>query len=292
MARFCCFSCVGSGHEQAESGVGSSLDVFKLGELTVATDRFDPQRVLGEGKSGQVYKGMLVDGQKVAVKKLKGNPQRRRAELRAEVQMLNCLEHSNIVKMIGYHDKGDELFIVYELMPSRSKALLDWNTRMKIAVGVAKALEYLHDQIDPPVIYGDLKTSSILLDEQFNPKLSDFSFAKLYAMTGMLSRNHDVYAFGIVLLELITGRKAIQRNLASVKCMHIVKWAEPYLSDRKKFTEIADPLMEGRYPKCALAQVLTVAEMCVQFGATERPVIADVVTTLSHVLSQTCIDMK
>ncbi|KAI3847418.1 hypothetical protein MKW98_032744 [Papaver atlanticum] len=286
MARFCCFSCVGSGNDQAESRVASSPDVFTLGELTVATDRFDPQ---------------------LAVKKLKGNPQQRRAELQAEVPMLNCFEHSNIVKMIGYHDKGDEheLFIVYELMPLRSldlhlhgheigKKPLDWKTRMKVAVGVAKALEYLHDQNDPPVIYGDLKTSSILLDEQFNPKLSDFSFAKLgptwdcrkvcgklmgtigylpaeYAMTGMLSRNHDIYAFGIVLLELITGRKAIQRNLASVKRMHIAAW---------KFTEIADPLMEGRYPKCGLAQVLAVAEMCVRFDATERPVIADVVTTL------------
>ncbi|XP_026438144.1 probable serine/threonine-protein kinase PBL7 [Papaver somniferum] len=183
-------------------------------------------------------------------------------------------------------------FIVYEFMPLRSldlylyeheinKEPLDWKTRMEIAEGVAKALLYLHDQNEPPVIYVDLKTSGILLDEKFNPKLSDFGFAKLgptwdcreapiklmetigyappeYFMTGKLTLRHVVYSFGVVLLELVAGRKAIQENLPFLE-QSIVAWAGPLLVS-KKFTEIADPVLGGRYPEHELAQALTVAE--------------------------------
>ncbi|RZC50581.1 hypothetical protein C5167_019010 [Papaver somniferum] len=128
--------------------------------------------------------------QEVAVKKLRMNTRQGRAAFRAEVKMLSCIKHSNIVKLISHHDEGGIVRIAYEFMPLRSldlylyeheinKEPLDWQTRMKIAEGVAKALLYLHDQNEPPIIYGDLKTSGILLDENFNPKLSDFSFAKL-----------------------------------------------------------------------------------------------------------------
>ncbi|KAI3958774.1 hypothetical protein MKX01_023450 [Papaver californicum] len=240
---------------------------------------------------------MLKNGQKVAVKKLKANTRRGHAE----VQMLSCLDHPNIIRMIGYHDKGDDLFIIYELMPLRS---LDLHL---YAVGVAKALEYLHDQKDPPVIYGDLKPSGILLDEKFNPKLSDSSLAKFgltwdnskaplmlmgkfgyvapeYGLTGMLTREYDIFGFGVVLLELITGHKEIIEPQASVK-RSLVDWAQPFFRDIERFTEIADPSMEGCYPKCGLAQALAVAEKCMREYADERPLIADVLDTLSHLLS-------
>ncbi|XP_026436808.1 probable serine/threonine-protein kinase PBL25 isoform X1 [Papaver somniferum] len=164
---------------QAEFQYGAAnARLFELNELIVATNNFDPQLVLGEGKLGRVYKGKLGYSQDVAVKKLKKNTkksiQQERAEFLAQVEMLSRLEHSNLVKLIGLHDNGDDLCFIYEFMPHRSldlqlyghevgKKPLDWKTRMKIAKGVAKALQYLHDQKDPPVLFGDLKASSILL---------------------------------------------------------------------------------------------------------------------------------
>ncbi|KAI3964541.1 hypothetical protein MKW92_021224 [Papaver armeniacum] len=318
MARCCCCAASSNGESSdGEDGTGTqgvredqpespqyvvaNARIFKLRELIAASDNFNQEHFLGEGRLGLVYKGILEDGQKVAVKKLTMNTQQGRAEFRAEIQMLSGLEHSNIVKLIGYHDKGSVLFIVYELMPSQSldlhlyeheigKKPLDWKTRMKIAEGVAKALKYLHDQKDPPIIYRDLRPSNILLDEKLNPKLSNFSTAKPgpawncrgasgkvmgllgygppeHVMTGMLTRECDIYRFGVVLLELITGRKAIQKNVAS-----------------RERSIIADPVLGGCYPGDGLAEALTVAEMCIQEDATKRPHIAKIVTLLSDIL--------
>ncbi|KAI3983590.1 hypothetical protein MKX01_000602 [Papaver californicum] len=173
------------------------------------------------------------------------------------------------------------------------KEPLDWTTRMKIAQGTAKALEYLHDKKDPPVIYSGLKSTSILLDENYNPKLSDFScgrhgpkcfyvafHTKLlrrfgyigleYINTGYLTLESDVFGFGVVLLELISGEKHTR----------------PLLEDSKKFPGITDPLMKGQYPHRGLVQALDLAKMCVQEEPHERPRIAEVVTTLSNLVSQ------
>ncbi|PKI60972.1 hypothetical protein CRG98_018602 [Punica granatum] len=185
---------------------------------------------------------------------------------------------------------------------------LDWNTRMKIAAGAAKGLEYLHDRASPPVIYRDLKCSNILLDEGYHPKLSDFGLAKLgpvgdnthvstrvmgtygycapeYAMTGQLTLKSDVYSFGVVLLEIISGRKAID-NSKSAGEQNLVAWARPLFRDRKKFMQIADPTLQGQYPTRGLYQALAIAAMCVQEQPNLRPVIADVVTALSYLASQ------
>ncbi|KAL5983906.1 Serine/threonine-protein kinase pbl27 [Asimina triloba] len=189
------------------------------------------------------------------------------------------------------------------------KEPLDWNTRMKIAAGAAKGLEYLHDKANPPVIYRDFKSSNILLDEGYHPKLSDFGLAKLgpvgdkthvstrvmgtygycapeYAMTGQLTLKSDVYSFGVVFLELITGRKAID-NTRTAGEHNLVAWARPLFKDRRKFPKMADPLLQGRYPMRGLYQALAVAAMCLQEQAATRPLIGDVVTALSYLASQT-----
>ncbi|KAB1214043.1 Serine/threonine-protein kinase PBS1 [Morella rubra] len=189
------------------------------------------------------------------------------------------------------------------------KKPLDWNTRMKIAAGAAQGLEYLHDKANPPVIYRDLKSSNILLDEGYHPKLSDFGLAKLgpvgdkthvstrvmgtygycapeYAMTGQLTLKSDVYSFGVVLLELITGRKAIDNSRPPGE-HNLVAWARPLFKDRKKFPKMADPLLQGRYPMRGLYQALAVAAMCLQEQAATRPLIRDVVTALTYLASQT-----
>ncbi|OAY74323.1 Serine/threonine-protein kinase CDL1 [Ananas comosus] len=193
--------------------------------------------------------------------------------------------------------------------PSPDKKRLDWNTRMRIAAGAAKGLEYLHDKANPPVIYRDLKCSNILLGEGYHPKLSDFGLAKLgpvgdkthvstrvmgtygycapeYAMTGQLTLKSDVYSFGVVLLEIITGRRAIDNSRAAGE-HNLVAWARPLFKDRRKFPQMADPTLQGQYPTRGLYQALAVAAMCVQEQPTMRPLIADVVTALSYLASQT-----
>ncbi|XP_074292309.1 serine/threonine-protein kinase PBL27 [Silene latifolia] len=298
-----------------------AAQTFTFRELATATKNFRPESLLGEGGFGRVYKGRLEStGQVVAVKQLDRNGLQGNREFLVEVLMLSLLHHQNLVNLIGYCADGDQRLLVYEYMPLGSledhlhdippgKEALDWNTRMKIAAGAAKGLEYLHDKANPPVIYRDLKSSNILLDEGFHPKLSDFGLAKLgpvgdkthvstrvmgtygycapeYAMTGQLTLKSDVYSFGVVFLELITGRKAIDNTRAPGE-HNLVAWARPLFKDRRKFSKMVDPLLQGRYPMRGLYQALAVAAMCLQEQAATRPLIGDVVTALTYLASQT-----
>lgn len=297
-----------------------AAQTFTFRELASATKNFRPECLLGEGGFGRVYKGRLEStGQVVAVKQLDRNGLQGNREFLVEVLMLSLLHHPNLVNLIGYCADGDQRLLVYEYMPLGSledhlhdlppdKEPLDWNTRMKIAAGAAKGLEYLHDKANPPVIYRDLKSSNILLDEGYFPKLSDFGLAKLgpvgdkthvstrvmgtygycapeYAMTGQLTLKSDVYSFGVVFLEIITGRKAID-NTRSAGEHNLVAWARPLFKDRRKFSKMADPLLQGRYPIRGLYQALAVAAMCLQEQAATRPLIGDVVTALTYLASQ------
>ncbi|KAK9282847.1 hypothetical protein L1049_011070 [Liquidambar formosana] len=293
---------------------------FTFNELAAATKNFRPDCLLGEGGFGRVYKGRLEStNQIVAIKQLDRNGLQGNREFLVEVLMLSLLHHPNLVNLIGYCADGDQRLLVYEYMPLGSledhlhdlppdKKRLDWNTRMKIAAGAARGLEFLHDKASPPVIYRDLKCSNILLGEGYHPKLSDFGLAKLgpvgdnthvstrvmgtygycapeYAMTGQLTLKSDVYSFGVVLLEIITGRKAIDNSKAAGE-HNLVAWARPLFKDRRKFSQMADPMLQGQYPDRGLYQALAVAAMCVQEQSTMRPLIADVVTALSYLASQ------
>ncbi|XP_009798942.1 putative serine/threonine-protein kinase PBL7 [Nicotiana tabacum] len=302
----------GSGHIAAHT--------FTFRELAAATKNFRADYLLGEGGFGRVYKGRLErTNQIVAIKQLDQNGLQGNREFLVEVLMLSLLHHPHLVNLIGYCADGDQRLLVYEYMPlgsledhlhelSPKKRRLDWNTRMKIAAGAAKGLEYLHDKANPPVIYRDLKCSNILLDEDYNPKLSDFGLAKLgpvgdkthvstrvmgtygycapeYAMTGQLTLKSDVYSFGVVLLEIISGRRAIDTSRAAGE-QNLVAWARPLFKDRRKFSQMADPMLQGQYPVRGLYQALAVAAMCVQEQPNMRPLIADVVTALNYLASQ------
>ncbi|KAJ6828959.1 putative serine/threonine-protein kinase PBL21 [Iris pallida] len=233
--------------------------------------------------------------------------------------MLIMLRHPNLVNLHGYCAEGDERLLVYEYMPQGSvedhlfdvspdKKPLDWNTRVKIALGTARGLTYLHDVANPPVIYRDMKAANILLDNNFNPKLSDFGLAKLgpvgdrthvstrvmgtygycapdYARSGKLTLKSDVYSFGVLLLELITGRRTFDSSKIGPE-QNLIKWARPFLNDRRKFFLLADPLLEGCFPPRAFHQVVVVTSMCLQDQPHVRPIIADVVVALNHVASQ------
>ncbi|XP_047160592.1 probable serine/threonine-protein kinase PBL5 [Vigna umbellata] len=293
---------------------------FTFDELAAATRKFRSDCFLGEGGFGKVYKGCIEKlNQVVAVKQLDPYGHQGIREFVVEVLTLSLADHPNLVKLIGFCAEGEQRLLVYEYMPlgslekrlqdlPRSRKALDWNTRIKIAAGAARGLEYLHDKMKPPVIYRDLKCSNILLGEDYHPKLSDFGLAKVgpsgdkthvstrvmgtygycapdYAMTGQLTFKSDIYSFGVVLLEIITGRKAID-HMKPPKEQNLVAWAKPLFKDRKRFCEMVDPLLEGRYPVRGLYQVLAIAAMCVQEQPSMRPVIADVVTALNYLESQ------
>ncbi|KAL2227791.1 probable serine/threonine-protein kinase PBL7 isoform X1 [Sesamum indicum] len=297
-----------------------ATNTFTFLELATATKNFRADCLLGEGGFGRVYKGRLEStNQIVAIKQLDRNGLQGNREFLVEVLMLSLLHHPNLVNLIGYCADGDQRLLVYEYMPLGSledhlhdlppdKKRLDWNSRMKIAAGAAKGLEYLHEKANPPVIYRDLKCSNILLEEGYHPKLSDFGLAKLgpvgdkthvstrvmgtygycapeYAMTGQLTLKSDVYSFGVVLLEIITGRKAIDDSRAAGE-HNLVGWARPLFKDRRKFSQMADPMLQGQYPARGLYQALAVAAMCVQEQPNMRPLMADVVTALTYLASQ------
>lgn len=293
-----------------------SAQNFSFQELAAATNNFNHECLLGEGGFGRVYKGYIESiDQVVAVKQLDRNGMQGSREFLVEVMMLSLVRHPNLVNLIGYCAEGHQRIVVYEYMPNGSledhlldllpdQKPLDWDMRMKIAEGAAKGLEYLHDTASPPVIYRDFKASNILLDDNFNPKLSDFGLAKLgptgdknhvstrvmgtygycapeYASTGQLTTKSDVYSFGVVFLELITGRRVIDTARPTEE-HNLVTWAEPLLRDRRRFTTMADPMLEGNYPVKGLYQALAIAAMCLQVEADTRPLIADVVTALEY----------
>ncbi|AES70278.2 probable serine/threonine-protein kinase PBL23 [Medicago truncatula] len=307
--------------ELAKLGKGNvTSKIFTYRELCVATENFQPTNMIGEGGFGRVYKGTIKNtNQIVAVKALDRNGFQGNREFLVEVLILSLLHHPNLVNLVGYCAEGDQRVLVYEYMangcleehlldlaPGRKP--LDWKTRMKIAEGAAKGLEYLHEEANPPVIYRDFKASNILLDENYNPKLSDFGLAKLgptgekehvstrvmgtygycapeYASTGQLSTKSDVYSFGVVFLEIITGRRVIDNSRPSEE-QNLVLWAQPLLRDRKKFTQMADPLLEDKYPIKGLYQALAIAAMCLQEEADTRPLISDVVTALEFLANK------
>ncbi|GMP65400.1 hypothetical protein CsSME_00026210 [Camellia sinensis var. sinensis] len=280
--------------EIAKVGKGSiSAQIFTFNDLNVATQNFNPESLIGEGGFGQVYKGHIENiNQDVAVKQLDRNGFQGNREFLVEVLILSLLHHPNLVNLVGYCCDGDQRILVYEYMAKGSledhlldlaptKEPLDWITRMKIAEGAATGLEYLHETANPPVIYRDFKASNILLDEEFNPKLSDFGLAKLGPTDGKthVSTRSDVYSFGVVFLEIITGRRVIDNSKPNEE-QNLVIWAQPLFKDKSMFTLMADPKLEGNYPTKGLYQALAIAAMCLQEEASARPLISDVVTAL------------
>lgn len=293
---------------------------FTFKELAIATRNFKEVNLIGEGGFGRVFKGRLESGQIVAIKQLNPEGLQGNQEFIVEVLMLSLLHHANLVTLIGYCTAGDQRLLVYEYMPRGSledhlfdlepgqEEPLSWNTRIKIAVGAARGIEYLHCRANPPVIYRDLKSANILLDDEFNPKLSDFGLAKLgpvgdkthvstrvmgtygycapeYAMSGKLTLKSDIYSFGVVLLELISGRKAIDLTKRRGE-QNLVAWSRPFLKDQKKYGYLVDPLMQGRFPRRCLNYAIAITAMCLNEEANFRPLISDIVIALEYLATQ------
>lgn len=287
-------------------GKKGSIAFVEYPLLVAATSNFNEDNILGEGGLGCVYKAQFSDNFHAAVKRLHGKWQDSEREFENVVDLLSKIRHQNIVSLLGYCIHGETRFLVYELMqngsleshlhgPSHGSALT-WHLRMKIALDVARGLEYLHERCNPPVIHRDLKSSNILLDSTYNAKLSDFGLAisggnpnknniKLsgtlgyvapeYLLDGKLTEKSDVYAFGVVLLELLIGRRPVEK-ITEAQCQSIVTWAMPQLTDRSKLPKIVDPAIRNKMDLKHLYQVAAVAVLCVQPEPSYRPLITDV----------------
>ncbi|XP_049343413.1 probable serine/threonine-protein kinase PBL26 isoform X3 [Solanum verrucosum] len=304
-------------YKKDEENKNIAAQTFTFRELATATKNFRQECLIGEGGFGRVYKGHLDrTGQVIAVKQLDRNGLQGNREFLVEVLMLSLLHHNNLVNLIGYCADGEQRLLVYEYMQQGAledhlfadRSPLDWFTRMKIASNAAKGLEYLHHKANPPVIYRDLKSSNILLDKEYNAKLSDFGLAKLgpmgdnshvssrvmgtygycapeYQRTGQLSVKSDVYSFGVVLLELITGKRAVDTTKNGHEQI-LVAWAEPIFKETSRYSELADPLFNGDIPKRNCNQAVAIAAMCLQQDPTVRPSISDVVTALTFLWAE------
>ncbi|PSR86396.1 Receptor-like serine/threonine-protein kinase [Actinidia chinensis var. chinensis] len=296
-----------------------SVKTFALAELEKATDKFSLKRVLGEGGFGRVYLGILEDRTEVAVKLLTRGNQNGDREFIAEIEMLSRLHHRNLVKLIGICVEDHTRCLVYELVPNGSveshlhgvdkqKGPLDWDARLKIALGAARGLAYLHEDSNPRVIHRDFKASNVLLEDDFTPKVSDFGLAREategsqhistrvmgtfgyvapeYAMTGHLLVKSDVYSYGVVLLELLSGRKPVDMSQPPGQ-ENLVTWARSLLTSREGLALLVDPSLARNYDFDDMAKVAAIASMCVHPEVTHRPFMGEVVQALKLIYNDT-----
>ncbi|RLM86298.1 serine/threonine-protein kinase CDL1 [Panicum miliaceum] len=317
--------------------------VFTLKEMEEATNMFSDRNLIGKGGFGRVYRGVLKDGQLsseahfgllevlapmiqfgreiVAIKKM-DLPTSKHAdgerEFRVEIDILSRLDHPNLVMLIGYCADGKHRFVVYEFMPKGNlqdilngigEVKMDWPLRLRIALGAARALAYLHSStaVGVPVVHRDFKSSNILLTEHFEAKISDFGLAKLmqqdqdlhtttrvlgtfgyfdpeYALTGKLTLQSDVYAFGVVLLELLTGRRAIDLSQGPQE-QNLIVGIHQAVGDRKKLLRVVDrDMAKGSYTVESVSMFAGLAARCVSFDGAARPSMPDCVKELQFIM--------
>ncbi|KAK6148847.1 hypothetical protein DH2020_016372 [Rehmannia glutinosa] len=286
---------------------------FTYEELALATDNFSATNLLGQGGFGYVHKGVFCDGKVVAIKQLKVGSGQGEREFQAEVETISRVHHKHLVSLVGHCISGIQRLLVYEYVPNRTlefhlhgkgRPPVNWVTRMKIALGSAKGLAYLHEDCHPKIIHRDIKSSNILLDENFEAKVADFGLARLYsdtdthvstrvmgtfgylapeyALTGKLTDKSDVFSFGVVLLELITGRRPIDKSQNYLDD-NIIDWARPLLTqalESNNFDSVADPKLQKDYNSIEMARMVACASVCVRHLARRRPRISQIILAL------------
>ncbi|KAM5547750.1 proline-rich receptor-like protein kinase PERK1 [Rosa sericea] len=293
--------------------LGFSKSTFTYEELALATEGFSDSNLLGQGGFGYVHKGVLPNGKEVAVKQLKAGSGQGEREFQAEVEIISRVHHRHLVSLVGYCMTGSERLLVYEFVPNntmefhlhgKGRPTMDWSTRLKIALGSAKGLAYLHEDCHPKIIHRDIKAANILLDFKFECKVADFGLAKLssdlnthvstrvmgtfgylapeYASSGKLTDKSDVFSFGVMLLELITGRRPVDASQTYVEDS-LVEWARPVLTralESDDFDELVDPRLQNNFDHNEMARMVACAAACVRHSARRRPRMSQVVRAL------------
>ncbi|KAL8044314.1 hypothetical protein ABFX02_08G038800 [Erythranthe guttata] len=296
-----------------DMGLGQSRSWFTYQELSLATEDFSEKNILGEGGFGCVYKGILKEGRIVAVKQLKVGGGQGEREFRAEVEIISRIHHRHLVSLVGYCIAESQRLLVYDYAPNNTLHhhlhsegnVMDWASRVKVAAGAARGLAYLHEDCQPRIIHRDIKSTNILLDNNFEALVADFGLAKLveldlhthvstrvmgtfgylspeYASTGKLTEKSDVFSFGVVLLELITGRKPVDSS-RPLGDESLVEWARPLLTqalEREQFGEIVDHKLKDNFVPSEMFRMIEAAAACVRHHATKRPKMSQVVRAL------------
>ncbi|QCE10163.1 serine/threonine-protein kinase PBS1 [Vigna unguiculata] len=285
--------------------------VFTLHEIKVATKNFDICNKIGEGGFGPVYKGILPNGKPIAVKQLSSKSDQGTREFINEIGMISALQHPNLVKLYGCCAEGDQLLLVYEYMENNSlaRALFDsedshlklnWATRKKICIGIARGLAFLHEESTLKVVHRDLKTSNVLLDEDLNPKISDFGLARLrvgenthistriagtwgymapeYAMHGYLTEKADIFSFGVVISEIVSGKRNTIRQ-SKGEAFYLLDWAR-LLNERGNIIELVDPKLNLDFNEDEVRLIVKVALHCTHVNSSYRPCMSSVLSML------------
>ncbi|KAK1417320.1 hypothetical protein QVD17_26447 [Tagetes erecta] len=293
--------------------LGFSKSTFTYEELAMATDRFSEANLLGQGGFGYVHRGVLPNGKEVAVKQLKTGSGQGEREFQAEVDIISRVHHKHLVSLVGYCTTGTQRLLVYEFVPNntleyhlhgRNRPVMEFPTRLRIALGAAKGLAYLHEDCHPKIIHRDIKAANILLDFHFEAKVADFGLAKItsevathvstrvmgtfgylapeYASSGKLTDKSDVFSYGIMLLELITGRRPVD-SAQTFMDDSLVDWARPLLRravEDGNFDSIVDPRLQKQYNHDEMTRMISCAAACVRHSARRRPRMSQVVRAL------------
>ena len=295
---------------------GGAKCEFTYEALAAATCGFSHANLLGQGGFGLVHKGVLPNGQEVAVKSLKSGSGQGEREFQAEVEIISRVHHRHLVSLVGYCIASGQRMLVYEFVPNgtleyhlhRKDAVMDWASRRRIAVGSAKGLAYLHEDCQPRIIHRDIKAANILIDFNFEAMVADFGLAKLttdnhthvstrvmgtfgylapeYASSGKLSEKSDVFSFGVMLLELITGRQPIDPT--DVMEDSLVDWARPIISKGQEsgdYSELVDPRLENNYNPEEMARMISCAAASIRHSARRRPRMSQIVRALDGNIS-------
>ncbi|XP_010552133.1 PREDICTED: probable LRR receptor-like serine/threonine-protein kinase At1g53430 [Tarenaya hassleriana] len=292
-------------------GLDLQTGSFTLKQIKRATNTFDVANKIGEGGFGPVYKGVLSDGTTIAVKQLSSKSKQGNKEFVTEIGMISALQHPNLVKLYGCCIEGKELLLVYEYLennslaralfgPEEHRLQLDWSTRKKICMGIAKGLAYLHEESRLKIVHRDIKATNVLLDKSLNAKISDFGLAKLdeeenthistriagtigymapeYAMRGYLTDKADVYSFGVVCLEIVSGKSNTNYR---PKEEFVYLLDEAYvLQEQGNLLELVDLNLGSHYSKEEAMRMLNLAILCTNPSPTLRPSMSSVVSML------------
>ncbi|CAA7020746.1 unnamed protein product [Microthlaspi erraticum] len=269
--------------------IGTAKTLFTYEVLSQITEGFSKRFIIGEGGFGCVYKGVLSEGKPIAIKQLKSISAEGYREFKAEVEIISRVHHRHLVSLVGYCISEQHRFLIYEFVPNntldyhlhgKDLPVLEWTRRVKIAIGAAKGLAYLHEDCHPKIIHRDIKSSNILLDDEFEAQAK--YLAPEYASSGKLTDRSDVFSFGVVLLELITGRKPVDTSQPLGE-ESLVEWARPRLIEaieKGDISEVVDPRLEKRYVEGEVFRMIETAASCVRHSALKRPRMVQVVRAL------------